>query len=325
MALNFGSPSGITYGTGVYGQSVSAGTASRANVIPNATQFTVDLRAKALAGPIIVALGQSDAFWIGVLSGVKAFAQVGSGGAVVDLSSPTDVLGDGNFHAIRLSAGPSGCVLMVDGAVVASSATTPTAAGVALTGTLGLRNLGGSFGWVGDVDEVAIYSVEMPGAYTPGPVSNSAANLVAVWHLDGDLTDSAASGTPPGLATETDTALALAAKQIKPTGLATETDTALALTTAAGFDFHSAAGLIFGDLAGALTSLARQAAVNMVLRVYAVASPGSLVHESGTLTTGSNGRLPRFTHSSLSLGTNYHCMLIRASDGEIVSVKLPAT
>lgn len=134
-----------------------------------------------------------------------------------------------------------------------------------------------------------------------------------------------ASGTPAGLATETDTALALAAKQIKAAGLASEADTALALTTSAGFDFHTAAGLIFGDLAGALTSLARQAAVNMVLRVYAVASPGSLVHESGTLTTGSNGRLPRFTHSSLSLGTNYHCMLIRASDGEVVSTKLTAT
>ena len=135
----------------------------------------------------------------------------------------------------------------------------------------------------------------------------------------------AAGGTPVGLATETDTALALTGSASQPPGIATETDTAFALTTTAGFDFHTATGLIFGDLAGALTSLAREASVSMVLRVYAVASPGSLVHESGTLTTGSNGRLPRFTHSSLNLGTSYHCMLIRASDGEIVSVKLPAT
>lgn len=143
--------------------------------------------------------------------------------------------------------------------------------------------------------------------------------------IDSFVAADISSGTPVGLATETNTALALAAKQVTATGLATETDTALALPATAGFDFHTAAGLIFGDLAGALTSLAREAAVSMVLRVYAVASPGSLVHESGTLTTGSNGRLPRFTHSSLSLGANYHCMLIRASDGEIVSVKLPAT
>lgn len=137
--------------------------------------------------------------------------------------------------------------------------------------------------------------------------------------------DAAAAGTPAGLATETDTALALAAKQIAATGLATEADTALALTTTAGLDFHSAAGLIFGDLAGALTSLAREASVSMVLRVYAVASPGSLVVESGTLTTDSNGRLARYTHASLVAATSYICTFIRASDGEVVSVKLTAT
>lgn len=134
-----------------------------------------------------------------------------------------------------------------------------------------------------------------------------------------------AGGTPTGLASETDTALALTGKQISPTGLATETDTALALTTAAGFDFHTAAGLIFGDLAGALTALARQATVAMTLRVYNVASPGALVHESGTLTTDSAGRLARFQHASLSAGTTYHCVFIRTSDGEIVSAKLQAT
>lgn len=133
-----------------------------------------------------------------------------------------------------------------------------------------------------------------------------------------------ASGTPAGLATETDTALALAAKQIRAAGLAAETDTALALTSSAGFDFHTADGLIFGDLAGALTGLAREAAVGMVLRVYAVASPGALVHESGTLTTDSNGRLPRYTHASLSAEVTYHCLLIRNSDGEVLAVKLQA-
>lgn len=139
------------------------------------------------------------------------------------------------------------------------------------------------------------------------------------------ITDIGGGGTATGLATETDTALALAAKQTKPTGLATETDSALGLTTTAGFDFHTAAGLIFGDLAGALTGLARQSAVAMTLRVYAVASPGALVHESGTLTTDSNGRLARYQHASLSAGTAYHCVFIRASDGELASVKLQAT
>ena len=92
----------------------------------------------------------------------------------------------------------------------------------------------------------------------------------------------------------------------------------------AGFDFDTEAGLVFGDLAGALTGLARESAVGMVLRVYAVASPGALVHESGTLTTDANGRLARYEHASLGSGTAYHCMFIRSSDGEITSAKLTA-
>lgn len=92
----------------------------------------------------------------------------------------------------------------------------------------------------------------------------------------------------------------------------------------AGFDFDTEAGLIFGDLAGALTSLARQANVGMVLRVYAVGS-GALVHESGTITTDSNGRLARYEHASLSAATAYHCVFVRNSDGEVACAKLTTT
>lgn len=91
-----------------------------------------------------------------------------------------------------------------------------------------------------------------------------------------------------------------------------------------GFDFDTATGLVFGDLAGALTSIARQTAVSMVLRVYAVGS-GALVHESGTLTTDSNGRLARYTHASLSAATAYHCTFVRNSDGEVAVAKLTTT
>ncbi len=152
-----------------------------------------------------------------------------------------------------------------------------------------------------------------------GSARGATTTTVGAWE------QASASGTPPGLATETDTALALLGMQLRAVGLATETDTALNLTTTAGLDFHTAPGLIFGDLAGALTGIARQTAVITVLRVYAVASPGVLVVESGTLTTDSNGRLPRYTHASLAAGTSYHCICIRASDGEIVSAKLQAT
>lgn len=91
-----------------------------------------------------------------------------------------------------------------------------------------------------------------------------------------------------------------------------------------GFDFDTAPGLVFGDLAGALTSLAREASVNMTLRVYSVGT-GALVHESGTITTDANGRLARYTHASLSNATAYHCLFIRASDGEVCCAKLTTT
>ena len=92
----------------------------------------------------------------------------------------------------------------------------------------------------------------------------------------------------------------------------------------AGFDFDTAAGLIFGDLSGALTSLTRQASVGMVLRVYAVGS-GALVLESGTLTTDANGRLARYTNAALSAATAYHCLFVRNSDGEVATAKLTTT
>lgn len=92
----------------------------------------------------------------------------------------------------------------------------------------------------------------------------------------------------------------------------------------AGFDLHTASGFIFGDLAGALVSLAREASVSMTLRVYS-ASTGALVLESGTLTTDANGRLARFESASLTVGVQYHLVFIRASDGEVVAGRMTAT
>lgn len=110
-----------------------------------------------------------------------------------------------------------------------------------------------------------------------------------------------------------------------PAGLATETNTALALAPGlAGFSFDTATGLIFGDLAGALTSLARQSSVAMTVRFYS-ASTGALVHTSGTLTTDTNGRLARYTNAAFAAGTAYHCVFVRGSDGEIACAKLTAT
>lgn len=92
----------------------------------------------------------------------------------------------------------------------------------------------------------------------------------------------------------------------------------------AGFDFDTAAGCIFGAIVGALTGISRASAVDFVVRVYN-GTTGALVATSGTLTTGSNGRLPRWTHASLVDGTTYDLVFKRVSDGAIGCLRMGAT
>jgi hypothetical protein len=104
--------------------------------------------------------------------------------------------------------------------------------------------------------------------------------------------------------------------------------TSASFTTSAGtvygFDFDTATGLTFGDLAGALTSLTRQTSVAMVARAYST-STGALVATSGALTTDSNGRLPRWTDAALANATAYVVTFTRASDGEVCAARLTTT
>lgn len=94
--------------------------------------------------------------------------------------------------------------------------------------------------------------------------------------------------------------------------------------TVYGFDLHTITGLVFGDLAGALTSLARQTGVAIVARAYN-ASTGALVATSGTLTTDSNGRLSRWQDAALANATAYVVTFTRSSDGEVCAARLTTT
>jgi hypothetical protein len=103
-------------------------------------------------------------------------------------------ISDGNPHTLRLAMSPTGAVLLVDGAVAATSAVTPATAGVVTGGFFDVRHLNAGFGWPnGWVDEVAVWSSYQPDPYTPALIGNNAPGLVSVWHLDGNLLDSAGS------------------------------------------------------------------------------------------------------------------------------------
>lgn len=84
-----------------------------------------------------------------------------------------------------------------------------------------------------------------------------------------------------------------------------------------GFAFDTDTDCILGEIVGALTGIARETTgTNYIVRAYDVAT-GALVEESGTLTTDSNGRLPRWQDATLAAATFYQLMFVRVSDGAI--------
>jgi lysophospholipase L1-like esterase len=187
-----------TYTTGVYGQAAASGRLTVSGVLSGLTNISMEIRVRAASAPgvVRVAIGQLSAAYIRCTAAGIAEARYGSGGTEVALNSTINVC-DGAWHTVRLDTGPSGGRFYVDGVMVAQSATTLTAAGASLTtNPFGVHCLGGSssFDWNGDVDEAAVWSAPPTafGAnYTPEQISNQSPNLVALWHLDGNLDDSA--------------------------------------------------------------------------------------------------------------------------------------
>ena len=134
------------------------------------------------------------------------------------------------------------------------------------------------------------------------------------------------SGTAPGIATETDTALALAGKQIRALGMATETDTALALVTLAGLPFNTAP-YEFGQRTGLdVDDFSIYASTALNVSVYA-ATDVLLASQlfAYTESTGSDGRLTRKTHASLVAGTTYIFVAVTAGGALVAAGRITAT
>lgn len=91
-----------------------------------------------------------------------------------------------------------------------------------------------------------------------------------------------------------------------------------------GFDFDTIAGAIFGTISGSLVSIGREAAVDVVVRVYDPAD-GALVAESPALTTDGNGRLERWGDVGLADATTYDLVFKRDSDGAIACARMATT
>jgi lysophospholipase L1-like esterase len=191
-----------TFGTGKYGQCLTGGRGDAANVTPANNQFTLEAWVKFTSTGLMVAVGADNAAWIGAENG-KAESR-GPGMSTINAGP---LINDGTWHHIALAIGASSAVLFVDGASVGTSAVT----------TQSVRNVGvgafygGGFGFSGSLDEVAVTSgAKYTANFTPGAVSNSDPNLIAVWHLDGDGVNSQGLAAPSDTTPPTATAAAVA-------------------------------------------------------------------------------------------------------------------
>ena len=195
--------------TAKFGQALAVGTASSAVGVPVAG-FTAECWSKGFpsagTGQPRIMLGSSTIFWIGAQAGLtNIVGSLGAGGTAVTLTGPTLASLGSTWHHFALTCGPGGCTLWVDG-VSAATTSTPIASTGATSGAgLGLRNFEtgpnyyGPFTWNNnEIDEVALFSgIRYTAAFTPpaAPYAGSETNLLALFHLDGNGTDS--SGVAP--------------------------------------------------------------------------------------------------------------------------------
>lgn len=183
---------------------ISAGCAQTGNNFLPQNTFTAECWASTTnPAAIKVCLAQANAFWMGCDASGNAIAKYGASTKEVTLSTTVSVV-DNIAHHFELDLTASGAYFFVDGVLAASSATTPTAAGVNLSAgkPFEVRSLRGSgvsyFDWTGIVDEAAVWTTtrHTSGFTVPSsPYAGNETGLYGLWHLDGDGVDSATGGS----------------------------------------------------------------------------------------------------------------------------------
>ena len=173
-----------TYGAGKFSQGQNGGYASLpTSVVATDTStrpFTVEFWYSTTDGGFDVIIGQGaggNAGWYFSLDGGRVKTQ---GGAASDQTQ----FNDGQPHHIACVLSGNTSTFFVDGVQRASAASTYGASTVDL-----FRFMQGAYGAVGTVDELAVFSgARYTNTFTPptSPYIGSEANLLALYHLDGD-------------------------------------------------------------------------------------------------------------------------------------------
>lgn len=167
--------------------------------------FEVEFKRSAAPGSLEVIIGQSGLGWVGMTTAGRIQFEFGTN-PPVDFTS-TGSAADGAWHHAAISATASGFSCYLDGALVGTSTSAPGGLTFQPTGNppgalgyLGIGNHGGSqqFKFGGEVDEAAVWSTNhYPAAFTrpTAAYSGNEAGLLALWHLDGNGTDSLSTAT----------------------------------------------------------------------------------------------------------------------------------
>lgn len=200
-------PAGMTYGAGGFG--TVCGTGNGATTVPVVTggNFTVSVACATASTTAVTKtlVSQVGAFEVGIVPTTSyAYAKYGSGPTQVTLSTTFNVAIAPTNVVLELNVSDTGATLLANGAVIASSATGGTAAGVVASNPLRVRHLAPSVqDWIGNIWELAIFNyARHTGAYTveTAPFTGLENGLVALYHLAGDANNYTSAFGPAAVA-----------------------------------------------------------------------------------------------------------------------------
>lgn len=205
MGKNLSLTSSAFNASGKFGASLSAGYGIAANVLASGTKISMAGWVKASSnGAAACAFGQGGVLWAGMDGVGYALGRYGDSTDVQVAS--TVMIADGAWHYLEFCADSSGAAyLFVDGVLAGSSNTQTTFNFSSSGGRFGVRILpfgssASGLAWPGEVDDVAVFSgLRHTSSYAAPttPTSNTAPNLLAAYHLDGDGADAAGVTTAP--------------------------------------------------------------------------------------------------------------------------------
>jgi RHS repeat-associated protein len=184
-----------------FGQALSLANAGYVALPPSVwtptTAFSVSCRLQSTysgSNPAILlgvsSVGVAQQVWIGLVNG--AVNVVGSG-LSTEMVGTTPVA-DGNWHTVLVTYNSGVWTLTVDGAPNATGSGMYVPQG-SVHVAIGALPLAGSYRYTGLIDEVALFNTVISATVPTVPWANNTSGLVALYHLDGNLEDSAQSST----------------------------------------------------------------------------------------------------------------------------------